>query len=59
VAHLRVAHVLIGGQADGGAVGFDVSMGAGSQQMIQRGGLGYCNSIAAAAVALANAVHNN
>ena len=46
-------------KAHGGAVGFQVSMGAGSQQTVQSGGLGLNNSIAAAAVALTNAVHDH
>ena len=58
VAHLAVAHVIVGGQADGGAVGLQPGVGAGFQQMIQRGGLGVLHSVAAAAVALAHAVHN-
>jgi hypothetical protein len=33
-------------------------MGAGCQQIVQRGGLCHHNSVAAAAVALANAVHD-
>ena len=59
VSHLGVAHILIAGQADGGAVGLQVSMGAGFQQLVQRRSLRDLNSIAAAAVALANAVHND
>ena len=59
VAHLGVAHVVITGQTDGGTVGFQVSMGAGSKKTVQRGGLGYGNRVAAAAVTLAHAIHNN
>ena len=59
VTNLGVAHILIGGQTDGSAVGFQVSMRAGSQQLIQGRGLCNRNSIAAAAVALADTVHNN
>ena len=59
VAHLGVAHILIAGQADGGAVSLQVSMGAGFQQHIQSGGLGDLDRVAAAAVTLANAVHND
>ena len=58
VAHLGVAHVVVGGQADGGAVSLQPGVGAGSQQVIQRGGLGHGHRVAAAAVALADAVHN-
>ena len=59
VAHLGVAHVIVAGQTDGGAVGFQVRMGAGGQQMIQRGGLGYRYRVAAAAVTFADTVHDN
>ena len=58
VAHLAVAHVIVGGQADGGAVGLQPGVGAGFQQMIQSGGFGVLHGIAAAAVALAHTVHN-
>ena len=59
VADLGVAHIIIGGQTDGGAVGFQVSMGAGGKQMIQRGGLSDRDRVATAAVTLADAVHDN
>ena len=58
VAHLAVAHVIVGGQADGGAVGLQPGVRAGFQQMIQSGGFGVLHGIAAAAVALAHTVHN-
>ena len=59
VADLGVAHIVVRGQTDGGAVGFQLSMGAGGKQMIQRGSLGNRDRVAAAAVALADAVHDN
>ena len=59
VTDLRIAHILIAGQADGGAVGFQVSMGAGFQQHIQRRSLCNRDRVAAAAVTLTNAVHND
>ena len=59
MAHLGVAHVLIGGQTHGSAMCFQVSMGAGSQQLVQRRGLGNLHGIAAAAVTLANTIHNH
>ena len=59
VADLGVAHIIVSGQTDGGAVGFQVSMGAGGKQMIQRGGLSDRDRVAAAAVTLADTVHDN
>ena len=59
VADLGVAHIIVRGQTDGGAVGFQISMGAGGKQMIQCGGLGNRDRIAAAAVTLADAIHDN
>ena len=59
VAHLGVAHIIVAGQADGGAVGLQPGVGAGGKQMIQGGCLGDCNSVAAAAVTLADAIHND
>ena len=59
VANLTVAHIVIGGQADGSAVGLQIRMGAGSEQMVQSRGIGVLHSIAAAAVALADTVHND
>jgi hypothetical protein len=58
VTNFRVAHILIGGQTHSGTVCLYISVGAGSKQMIQRRGICNFNSIAAAAVALAHAVHN-
>lgn len=40
-------------------MGFQVSMGAGGKQMIQRGGLSDRDRVAAAAVTLADTVHDN
>ena len=59
VADLGVAHIVVRGQTDGGAVGFQISMGAGGKQAIQRGGLSDGNRVAAAAVTLADTVHDN
>ena len=59
VSNLTVAHIVIGGQADGSAVGLQIRMGAGSEQMVQSRGIGVLHSIAAAAVALADTVHND
>ncbi len=58
VANLRVAHILIGGQTDSRAVGLQIGVGTICQQIVQRGGLGDHNSITAAAVTLADTVHN-
>ncbi len=59
MSHLGVAHIVVGGQADGGAVGLEVGVGAGFQQAVQGGGVGDLHGIAAAAVALADAVHDH
>ena len=59
VAHLAVSHILIGGQTDGGAVGLQISMGAVGDQPVQSGGVCHLDSVAAAAVTLADAVHND
>ena len=58
VTHLAVAHIVVAGQTHGGAVCLQPGVGAGFQQMIQGGGLCHGYGIAAAAVALADAVHN-
>ena len=58
MTHLGVAHVIVTGQTNGGAVGLQPGVGAGGEQMVQGGSLGYRHSVAAAAVALAHAVHN-
>ena len=59
VTDLAVAHILVRGQADGGAVSLQVSMRAGRQQVIQGGRFGNGHRIAAAAVTLADAVHDD
>ena len=59
VTHLTVAHVVVTGQTHGGAVCLQPGMGAGFQQVIQRGSLCHGHGIAAAAVALADTVHNH
>ena len=59
VSNLTVAHIVIGGQTNGSAVGLQIRMGAGSEQMVQSRGIGVLHSIAAAAVALADTVHND
>ena len=59
VADLGVAHVLIGGKSHRSAVGFEPGVGAGGKELVEIGGLGNCHSVAAAAVALANAVHDD
>ena len=58
MADLGVAHILIAGQTDGGAVGIQPGVGAGCEQVVQGGGVGQLDGIAAAAVALADAVHD-
>ena len=58
MAHFGVAHIFIRGQANGSTVCLQVSMGASSQQIVQSGGLSNHNSITAAAVTLADAVHD-
>jgi hypothetical protein len=58
VADLRVAHILIAGQTDGGAVGLQPGVGAGGEQVVQGGGVGQLDGIAAATVALTDAVHD-
>ena len=59
VANLRVAHVLIGGKPHSGTVGFEPGVGAGGKKLVEVGSLGNRHSVAAAAVALANAVHDD
>ena len=59
VTYLGVAHILIGGQTDGGTMGLQISMGAGGQQIVQSGSVCDHNSVAAAAVALAHTVHDH
>ena len=59
VADLGVAHVVVGGQADGGAVGLEPGVGAGFQQLVEGGGLRKLDRVAGAAVAEAHAVHND
>ena len=59
VANLRVAHVLIGGKPHSGTVGFEPGVGAGGKELVEVGSLGNRHSVAAAAVALANAVHDD
>ena len=59
VAYLRVAHVVVRGQADGSAVGLQPGVGIVFQQHIQGWGLGQLYGVAAAAVAPAYAVHND
>ena len=59
VSNLGIAHILVRGQTHGGTVCLQVSMGAGCQKIVQCRGFCYYNSVAAAAVALANTVHND
>ena len=59
MADFAVAHVVIGGQTDGGAVGFEPRHGAGRHQAVEHGRLCLCHGIAGAAVAAANAIHND
>ena len=59
VADLGVAHVVVRGQADGGAVGLEPGMGAGFQKLVKGGGFGQLDRIAGAAVAEAHAVHDD
>ena len=59
VPHFTVAHVLVGGQANGGAVSLQIGVGAGGQQLIQGRGVGLLHCIAGTLVALAHAVHND
>ena len=59
VANLGIAHIIVAGQTDGSAVSLQVSMRAGCKQIVQCGGLCHSDSIAAAAVALADTVHND
>ena len=59
VADFAVAHVVIGGQTDGGAVGFEPRHGAGRHQAVEHGRLCLRHGIAGAAVAAANAIHND
>ena len=58
VADLRVAHIVVGGQADGRPVRLEPSMRAGCKQMIERRSVRDRDCVAAAAVTLADAVHN-
>ena len=59
MADLRVAHIVVGRQADGRAVCLEPVVRAGSQQTVEIRRLGYRDCVAAAAVALADAVHDN
>ena len=59
VADLGVTHVVVRGQADGGAVGLEPRHGAGGHQLVERRGVGLLDCVAGAAVAASNAVHND
>lgn len=59
VADLGVAHVVVGGQADGRAVRLEPRHGAGRHQLVERRGVGLLDSIAGAAVAAAHAIHDH
>ena len=56
---LGVAHVIIAGKADCRAVCFEPGIRTGIKKTVERGCFCHCNSIAAAAVTLSDAVHNN
>ena len=58
VTDLGVAHVFVAGQTDSGAVGLQIGVRASCEKIVQSGGLGDHNSIAAAAVTLADTVHD-
>ena len=58
VADFGVAHIVIAGQTDSSAVGLQPGIGAGSKQVVQSGGVGNLDSIAAAAVTLADTIHD-
>ena len=59
VADLGVAHIVVRGQADGGAVCFEPRHGAGRHQVVERRGVGLLDRVAGAAVAASNTVHND
>ena len=59
VADLGVAHIVVAGQTDRRAVGLEPGVGAGIEKTVQVGRLCHRDSITAAAVALADAVHNH
>ena len=59
MADLRVAHVIIRGQADSVAVGLDVGVGAICQKIVQIRGLCVPYSVAGTLVAQTNAIHND
>ena len=59
VANLGVAHIVIAGQTDGGAVGLQPGIGAGGEQLVQIGRAGDLHRVAGAAVAAAYAIHND
>ena len=59
VADLGVAHILIGGQADGGAMGLQPGIGAGLEETVKVGGLRLGDGITGAAVPAAHAVHDD
>ena len=59
VADLGVAHIVVRGQADGGAVGLEPRHGAGGHQLVERRGVGLLDCVAGAAVAASNAVHDH
>lgn len=59
VPHLGVAHILVGGQADGGTVGLEPGVGVALQKHVQGGRPGLLHCVAGPPVAPAHAVHNN
>ena len=59
VAHLAVAHILIGGQTHGRAVRLNGVVGAGAHHFVQGGGVGVHHHVAKILVGLAHAVHDH
>ena len=59
VADLGVAHVSVGGQAHGGAMGLERHMGTGGQQVVEVGGAGVKDRVAGVVLSDATAVEND
>ena len=59
VADFGVAHVVVGGHADGGAVGLEGGVEAGGEQMVEVGLVGGEDEIAFGVLADADAVHDD
>ena len=59
MAHLAIAHIVVGGQADGGTMGLDDLPGVIGLEVIKGGGGGLLDHIAKVAGGFAHTVHDN